>query len=55
MSALVNRVTSVIANLNPKQTIQKQQLDSLQQSLLNLKLPYELRKRTKVGGLIQLL
>lgn len=49
MSAMVNRVTSVIANLNPVQRAIDSQMEDLRSRLLRLKLPFYLRKKATVS------
>lgn len=48
LSALVNRVTSVLNTINPLSSAYEQQMKQLKQGLLYVKLPLHLRKQAKV-------
>jgi hypothetical protein len=48
LSMLVNRVTSVLATINPLSSAYEQQLEQLKASLKGLQLPFHLRRQAKV-------
>jgi CRP-like cAMP-binding protein len=47
LSALVNRVTSVLNSINPLSSSYAQQLEQMKQGLMGLRLPFYLRKQAK--------
>lgn len=48
LSMLVNRVTSVLATINPLSSAYEQQIEQLKASLKSIKLPFHLRRQAKV-------
>jgi hypothetical protein len=55
LSALVNRVTSVLNSINPLSSSYAQQLEQMKQGLMGLRLPFYLRKQAKVSLLMCLI